>query len=169
MTVRPLLDTAAVLEAAPAGRREHSSFVHCVIRIVTSAPTGYVDLTDELSAIVSRTGVSCGLLHLQTRHTTTGLLINECEPLLLADIDERLERWAPAAADYGHDDQARRTVNLVPGERRNGHAHCRAMLFRASETVHIADGRLALGRWQRVMFVELDGPQEREVSVMIQI
>src|SRR5690606_11493626 len=113
-------------------------------------------------------GAVCGLLHVQTRHTTTGLVINEREPLLLADIDERLELWAPAGASYGHDDASRRTVNLVPGERRNGHAHCRAMLFRVSETIHVLDGRLALGRWQRVMFVELDGPQRREVSVMVQ-
>ncbi len=162
-------DTCAVLEAAPADNPGRSPFVHCVVRITTTAPTGYVDLTDELSRIVADARAGYGLLHLQTRHTTTGLLVNECEPLLLADIDERLERWAPAAADYGHDDQRRRTVNLVPGERRNGHAHCRALLFRVSETVHIVDGRLALGRWQRVLFVELDGPQSREVSVMIQI
>jgi secondary thiamine-phosphate synthase enzyme len=162
-------DAGAVLEAAVPGGREPSTFIHRLIRISTTAPNGYVDLTDELSRLVARTRVACGLLHLQTRHTTTGLLINECEPLLLMDIDERLERWAPADAFYGHDDESKRTVNLVPGERRNGHAHCRAMLFRVSETVQIVDGRLALGRWQRVLFVELDGPQEREVSVMIQI
>lgn len=161
-------DAGAVLEVAPAEVPGRSPFIHRFIRIATTAPTGYMDFTDELSRLVADARVRCGLLHLQTRHTTTGLLINECEPLLLADIDERLERWAPAAADYGHDDWVRRTVNLVPGERRNGHAHCRALLFRVSETVHIVDGRLALGRWQRVLFVELDGPQAREVSVMIQ-
>lgn len=161
-------DSGAVLEAGPAESSGRSPFIHRFIRIATTTPAGYVDLTDELSRLVAQARVGNGLLHVQTRHTTTGLLINECEPLLLADIDERLERWAPAGDDYGHDDPSRRTVNLVPGERRNGHAHCRAMLFRVSETVHIVDGRLALGRWQRVMFVELDGPQSREVSVMIQ-
>lgn len=161
-------DAGALLEVAPARAPGRSSFIHRFIRIATTTPTGYVDLTDELARLVARAGATCGLLHLQTRHTTTGLLINECEPLLLADIDERLERWAPADVPYGHDDPLKRTVNLMPGERRNGHAHCRAMLFRVSETVHIVDGRLALGRWQRVLFVELDGPQAREVSVMVQ-
>lgn len=161
-------DTSAVLEARPVEATGRWPFIHRFIRIATTTPHGYVDLTDELSRLVAQAHARHGLLHIQTRHTTTGLLINECEPLLLADIDERLDRWAPAAAEYAHDDLGRRTVNLVPGERRNGHAHCRAMLFRTSEMVHIVDGRLALGRWQRVMFVELDGPQEREASVMIQ-
>ena len=161
-------DTGAVLEAGPAEAVGRSPFIHRFLRIETTTPAGYVDLTDELSRLVAQDHVGNGLLHVQTRHTTTGLLINECEPLLLADIHQRLERWAAAGDDYGHDDQSRRTVNLVPGERRNGHAHCRAMLFRESETIQIVDGRLALGRWQRVMFVELDGPQSREVSVMIQ-
>jgi thiamine phosphate synthase YjbQ (UPF0047 family) len=55
------------------------------------------------------------------------------------------------------DDFSRRTVNLMPGERRNGHAHCRAALLRTSESVPVAGGVLTLGRWQRVFLVEFDG------------
>jgi thiamine phosphate synthase YjbQ (UPF0047 family) len=71
----------------------------------------------------------------------------------------------PAAAPYAHDDFSRR-VALQPGERVNGHAHCRAALLRASETVPVADGALALGRWQRVLFVDCDGGQRREIAVV---
>ena len=45
------------------------------------------------------------------------------------------------------------------------HAHCQAVLLRASETVPVADGQLALGKWQRVLFIDCDGGQRRQVSV----
>jgi secondary thiamine-phosphate synthase enzyme len=58
-------------------------------------------------------------------------------------------------------------VNLSPDERSNGHAHCRALLLGVSATLNIVDGRLLLGRWQRVFFVELDGPRERAISAVV--
>ena len=59
-----------------------------------------------------------------------------------------------------------RTVNVTDGERPNGHAHCRALLLPSSACLNVTGGRLALGRWQRVFFVELDGPRERDISVL---
>jgi thiamine phosphate synthase YjbQ (UPF0047 family) len=60
-----------------------------------------------------------------------------------------------------------RTVNLAPGERPNGYAHCRALMLSPSALLNLADGRLQLGCWQRVFLVELDGPRVREVSVLV--
>ena len=48
----------------------------------------------------------------------------------------------------------------------HGHAHCRALLLPTSACLNVVDGRLALGRWQRVFLVELDGPRHREVSLV---
>ena len=63
-----------------------------------------------------------------------------------------------------------RRLHLRPGvppdERLNGHAHAKALLLRTAETVNVASGRLQLGTWQRVLLVELDGPREREVSML---
>ena len=56
-------------------------------------------------------------------------------------------------------------MNIVPGERRNGHAHCRAALLRASECIAVSGGELDLGRWQRVFFVDFDGGQHRTLSL----
>jgi secondary thiamine-phosphate synthase enzyme len=137
------------------------------ISVVTREEVEFVDLTASLSSLVEALGIRDGVLTLQTRHTTTGLLINEHEPLLLEDLKAMFERLVPAAAWYAHDDFSCRTVNLGPDERRNGHAHCRAALLRTSESVPIADGRLTLGRWQRVFLVEFDGGQRREVSVAL--
>jgi secondary thiamine-phosphate synthase enzyme len=136
-----------------------------VLQVRTCASLEFVDLTERLASLAC--GVSSGVMHVFTRHTTTGLLINEAEPLLLEDLAARLERWAPATDTYLHDDFSRRVVNVSPGERVNGHAHCRAALFRSSESVPIVGGALCLGRWQRVLLAEFDGPQTREVMVML--
>jgi secondary thiamine-phosphate synthase enzyme len=106
-------------------------------------------------------------VHVQTRHTTTAVVVNEHEPLLLADFAALLSGIAPRDADYRHDDMRARTVNLAPGERANGHAHCRALLLGSSVMLNVANGALQLGCWQRLFFVELDGAREREVSILL--
>ena len=140
---------------------------HSMVCVQTRRPLEFVDVTAILSGVVERVGLMEGLLTVQTRHTTTGLLINEHEPLLLADLEALFERLAPAAENYAHDDFHRRTVNLMPRERRNGHAHCRAALLRTSECVTVTGGALGLGRWQRVFLVDFDGGQHRHLSVTL--
>lgn len=127
----------------------------------------FVDVTPRLADIVWRHGLDCGMVNVQTRHTTTGIIVNENEPLLLEDLRRTLERVAPRLGGYAHDDFRRRWPNLEPGERVNGHAHCQALVLPTSTAVNVADGTLCLGRWQRVFLVELDGPQSREVSVTL--
>ena len=140
---------------------------HARIRVKTERPMEFIDLTDRIEALAARAGVGAGLVNVQSLHTTTGIVINEHEPLLLADFDALLAKLAPRGMSYRHDDMRVRTVNLAPGERPNGHAHCRALLLGSSASLNFADGRLQLGRWQRVFLVELDGPRAREVSVLV--
>jgi secondary thiamine-phosphate synthase enzyme len=138
---------------------------HEIVGIKTRRRLQFVDITDRLVQLVRRNGLLTGVLSVQTRHTTTGLVINEHEPLLLRDLTATLERFAPREVDYEHDNLAQRSV--PPLEPRNGHAHCKALGLRASESIHVVDGDLWLGRWQRVFLVELDGGRERELSVML--
>jgi secondary thiamine-phosphate synthase enzyme len=138
---------------------------HATVEIRSDRALQIVDLTALVESVVRRAGLWDGLVAVTTRHTTTGLLVNEREPLLEADLAAMLERLAPAGGSYAHDDLARRD-NVAVDERRNGHAHCRAALLRASETLPVRGGGLALGRWQRLLFVECDGAQRREVSVV---
>ena len=140
---------------------------HAKFHITTGQPTEFIDLTDRLDALVADTGLRFGIVNVQTLHTTTGVVINEHEPQLLGDFDALLEAVAPNDGRYGHDDMTARTVNVVDRERPNGHAHCRALLLPSSLSLNVTSGRLLLGRWQRVFLVELDGPQEREVSVLV--
>jgi secondary thiamine-phosphate synthase enzyme len=127
----------------------------------------FIDLTARVEALADEAGIDVGLVNIQTLHTTTAIVVNEHEPLLLADFGDLLARAAPAKATYRHDDMNARTVNLAPDERPNGHAHCHALLLGSSASLNVAEGRLQLGRWQRVFLVELDGPRVREVSVLV--
>lgn len=140
---------------------------HTRIRITTENPTEFVDVTQQLEALVTEAGIDTGLVHAQSLHTTTGLVVNEHEPLLLEDFAGLLAKAAPHDNAYRHDDLTVRTVNLTPGERPNGHAHCRALLLGTSVSLNVAGGLLQLGRWQRVFLVELDGPRTRDVSVLL--
>jgi secondary thiamine-phosphate synthase enzyme len=140
---------------------------HHTISVTTEHPTQFVDLTDRLEAFVAAAGIAVGFVNVQALHTTTASVVNELEPLLLDDFGVLLEQLASASAGYRHDDMSARAVNLTPDERINGHAHCRALLLGSSACINVADGRLLLGRWQRVLMAELDGPRTRDISVAI--
>jgi secondary thiamine-phosphate synthase enzyme len=151
---------------APLRSAAHWATAHERLRIHTTAEIQFVDISDEIAALVRRHRLRAGLVNVQTLHTTTGIVVNEHEPLLLEDFRRTLQRVAPRLGGYAHDDFRRR--GPVPaGERVNGHAHCRALLLPCHATVNVVDGDLCLGRWQRVFFVELDGGQAREISVAI--
>jgi secondary thiamine-phosphate synthase enzyme len=140
---------------------------HASIHVTTTRLTEFIDLTDRLEKLVTDSGVRFGILNVQTLHTTTAVVVNEHEPLLLTDFESLLEAVAPGDCRYRHDDTTVRTVNVTDTERRNGHAHCRALLLPTSACLNVTNGRLLLGRWQRVFFVELDGQREREISVVV--
>jgi secondary thiamine-phosphate synthase enzyme len=159
--------TSLARRSATARRRlsacRHTTSIH----VTTRLPTEFIDLTDRLEGLVAEAGLRFGILNVQTLHTTTAIVVNEHEPLLLADFQSLLEAAAPGDDRYQHDDTAARTVNLTDAERRNGHAHCRALLLPPSACLNVVGGRMLLGRWQRVFLVELDGPRERDISVLI--
>lgn len=136
------------------------------VRVRSDAAVAVVDLTARVERFMARAGLVSGWVNVQTRHTTTGVCVNENEPLLLGDLLALLERLAPrGAVAYAHDELHRRP-DVPPDERPNGHAHAKALLLRTAETLNVAGGRLQLGRWQRVLLLDLDGPREREVSLL---
>jgi len=140
---------------------------HARIRVPTERAMEFIDLTSRIEALAAEAGILTGLVNIQTLHTTTAIVINEPEPLLLVDFGDLLARVAPREAPYRHNDPNARTLPVAPGERPNGHAHCHALMLGSSASLHFANGRLQLGRWQRLFLVELDGPRAREVSVLI--
>lgn len=155
----------AVVEVEEAGSAEMRA-CHSTIRLETSGCLQFIDLTREVAELVAKSGVRNGWVNIQTRHTTTALIVNENEPLLLEDLRETLERSAPRDGEYQHNDFSRR-IDIPPDEPANGHSHCKALFLPATVCLNIADGRLQTGQWQSIFFIELDDSRERKVSVMV--
>jgi secondary thiamine-phosphate synthase enzyme len=137
------------------------------LALETREPIQFLDITDQVAAIVRSTGVRDGIVTIVSRHTTAAVRIQEGEPLLLEDLLTFLRRLAPANAHYQHNDFSIRTEHMHPDESPNGHSHCLQFLLGTSESLPVVDGELALGEWQRVFLVELDGPRPRR-EVLIQ-
>ncbi len=127
----------------------------------------FIDITDEVRNFVEESGIKNGLVNVQILHTSAALIVNENEPLLLNDIKRNLENTASRKIDYQHDDFSIRTVNLCDDECKNGHSHCKAIHLLVSATLNLIDGKLQLGRWQRIMLVELDHSRPRNVQVQV--
>ncbi len=127
------------------------------IEVPTSGRFQIVDITGEVQRLVYRSKVKHGIAVVFTRHTTTGLFINESESGLLEDIKAKMKELVPRGAGYSHD-----RIDS------NAHSHIRASLFLNPEVIVPIDGaELQLGTWQRILFVELDGPRHRKVLVMV--
>ena len=135
------------------------------IEVMPDSRFAYLDLTEDLARAVKDSGVTDGAIVVFCPHTTCTLLINEWEDGALEDFRERVTRLVPEEGYFAHDDLERRTQNLVEThERRNGHAHVTAMLLSSSShAIPLAGGEPVLGRWQRLILLELDEPKERQV------
>jgi len=140
---------------------------HDSIHLYTEEGLQFIDLTDQVAELVEQSGVQYGLVNVQTQHTTTAVIVNEHEPLLLEDMKRTLARLVPQHEEYRHNDFAIRTFNLEPDESPNGHSHCQGLLLSSSVTLNIIDGEIQFGRWQRIFFIELDHARPRTVSVMV--
>jgi secondary thiamine-phosphate synthase enzyme len=117
--------------------------------------------------VVSRSKVSQGWVSVFSKHTTASVVIQENEPLLLQDMQSLLERLSSSKGDYEHNDLARRAGEMDPEECANGHAHCQHLLLGSSENIPVADGRMDIGRWQRIFLLELDRSRDRHLIVQV--
>ena len=141
------------------------------VRLKTQERVQFIDITDLVRERVRRSEITEGLVCLFTLHTTAAICIQEDEPFLMEDFKEQLERWAPRDGHYRHNDlEARRlrpSFPMLEEESENGDAHARAALLGPSETLQVIDGQILLGAWQKIFWVELDGPRERSLSLLV--
>ena len=137
--------------------------------VTTDRCFGVVDLTELVGDAVARSGVRDGCVMVFCRHTTCALLVSELENGAIEDLEALLRKLVPEDAYYAHDDRARRTQKLDPaGERSNGHSHVAQMLLGGmSQSLPVSGSRPQLGRWQRLLLLELDEPRSRSVVVQV--
>ena len=135
-----------------------------VLHFETTAANEFWDLTEIVRETVSRTRIRHGQITVYIPHTTTSIVINESETGFLNDFRRLLDAVVPSDRYYEHDDHELCTENLQEDEFINGHAHCRQVLTgSASVTIPVVEGELLSGRWQRVLFAELDQARQRRV------
>jgi len=157
-----MVQLAMVQEKTSSGLQAH----HDEIRLRTTECLEFVDLTSYVANIVARSGIRHGIVNVQTKHTTTALIINENEPLLLNDLKRMLDNYAPRDGEYEHNDFSRR-IDIPPDEPANGHSHCKALFLPSSIMLNLANGKLQLGRWQSLFLIELDEARDRYISVLV--
>ena len=126
------------------------------MRIETVKKIELIDITDHVVEHVKESHIQQGICVISTRHTTTGIIVNENEAGLCLDILSLLDRIVPENAGYLHD----RIDN-------NAHAHLRAVLLGSSETLVVSNNKPVLGTWQSIFFAELDGPRTRTVDIVV--
>lgn len=133
------------------------------IDVATCERLQLVDLTDTVMAFVRRSGIQEGLLSLWSMHTTCTVFINESQQALEVDIKAFLEATVARGNDYRHNDPEHSDC-----DRANADSHLRAMLLGHSVTMQISGGELVVGRWQRVLCGEMDGPRTRTIRAHVQ-
>lgn len=148
-------------------------FVRRTIDLTTERAFHVVDVTDECHDLVRSSGIQEGTLTVFSQHTTCAVKINERETCFLEDLRLFMEKLVPAGAYYRHDDFEIRDPETLAGapedEPINGHSHIKQMLLgSSSESVPVVGGELGLGRWQRIMFIELDQSRERRIRLQVQ-
>lgn len=129
------------------------------IRLRTRGHSDAHDLTQRVETIVSDSGVRQGLVLVHTPSSTSAVTTIEFEPGALDDLRRALDEIAPADREYRH--------NLAWGDG-NGHAHLRAALLGPSLSLPIVAGRMRLGEWQQILFLDFDvRAREREIVVQV--
>ncbi|MBI4411468.1 MAG: YjbQ family protein [Deltaproteobacteria bacterium] len=132
-----------------------------ILKIGSQNPIELIDITPQVQTLVERQPLKNGLVVVTSLHTTAAVSINEKCGRLHEDFVRFAASLADPKARYAHNHEA------IDG-RSNAHSHLLKYFMSTSETIVLENGQLNLGAWQRIFFVELDGPRKsRQVNVTI--
>ena len=129
------------------------------IKFETSGAGDIIDLTDAMAEAVNKSGLNAGTITAFVPGSTGGISTIEYEPGLLKDVPRLMEEMIPSNRTYHHDE------TWHDG---NGFSHLRSTLIGPDITVPFAAGRMTLGTWQQVVFLEFDN-RPRSRSIVLQI
>ena len=124
-----------------------------MLEIATNSRSQALDITGLVQEAVRTSGVGEGWAVVYVPHTTAGVAVNEAaDPDVMADVLMTLERLVPWQAGYRHAEG-------------NSAAHVKSILVGSNVRAPVSGGRLLLGTWQGIFFMEFDGPRRRTVRV----
>jgi len=119
------------------------------ITINTHQREQLLDITTQVNDVVSRSGVSNGLVSVYAQGVTAAILIQENrDENVQTDVVHLLQKLIPKGV-WLHDQQDG-----------NGDSHLKSGLDGASETIPLVNGEPGLSRWQNIFFCEFDGPRQ---------
>ncbi len=129
------------------------------IEFSTQGSADILLITEQVARQVADSGLRNGTVTLFTPSATSAVTTIEWEPGAVADFRRLLDEIAGPERVYQHN------VNQGDG---NGHAHVRAALLGPSLTIPLVEGRLALGRWQEIIFADFDNrPRQRRLVLQL--
>ncbi len=130
-----------------------------LLKIHSDSENQMIDLTLKISEFVKKSGISKGVITVFVSGSTGSITTIEYEPGLVKDFPEMLNRIIPRDLKYGHEQM---------WHDGNGHSHVKASLVGPSLTIPFIDKTLCLGRWQQIVFIELD-TRGRNRDLILQI
>lgn len=133
------------------------------IRLLTDQYNQFIRITEPVEKIVRESGIRNGIVHVITKHTTTGITVNESLECLESDIEEFLARLVPENLPYAH----ARILADYGSTAGNPTGHLKAHLTGNHCHLIIDDGEIVKGGAQDIYFCEFDGPAQRTVLVQV--
>ena len=118
-----------------------------IIEFNTRGNADILDVTPNISQALGEIGLSIGTVTLFSPSATSALTTIEYESGCLSDIQRLFDEIVEQNRHYAH--------NARWGDG-NGHSHVRAALLGPSLTVPFIDGKLTLGTWQQIIFIDFD-------------
>ena len=134
------------------------------IHILTKEYNEMDVITPQVAKIVAESGVKDGMVTVITKHTTTGITVNEALECLESDISIALSLFAPEDRPYSH----ARMLKDYGSTAGNPTGHLKAMLTGNHCHFLIQDGEIVKGGAQEVYFCEFDGPASRNILVLVE-
>ena len=119
-----------------------------------------IDITPDVIDATRESGIRNGFIGIFSQHTTAGVMVNEFQQALLADIADFLKRIVDDCISYKHN-----SPEWSDCDRGNATSHLRSLLFSNSVMLPVVDGKPVLGQFQSVIMAELDGPRERTIKI----
>lgn len=129
------------------------------LNIKAKEDCGIVNITEEVSSFVNKSKIKNGLICVFCVGSTGAITTMEYEPGLEKDLPELLDKLIPLDRDYKH--------HKTWGDY-NGGSHLRSTLIGPSLTVPITNGKLSLGTWQQIIYLNFDR-MEKTRKIVLQI
>ncbi|MBE6508010.1 MAG: YjbQ family protein [Methanobrevibacter sp.] len=125
------------------------------LKINTNKNFEIMDITSQINELID---IEEGIISIFSKHSTSAIVVNENESGLLSDLEFMLDNLVSDKFSYSHDridDNAR--------------SHLKSFLLSSSECLPVKNGKLDLGTWQSVFFIELDGPRRARTVTLTMV